>query len=58
VPQIEARWTRIKTSFGPISGTGTSSSANPGARSRFTSAGMVLLTAFKLDEGENGAIVF
>ncbi|MEY2578719.1 MAG: hypothetical protein QOI49_1543, partial [Verrucomicrobiota bacterium] len=50
--------TRIKTSFGPISGTGTSSSANPGARSRFTSAGMVLLTAFKLDEGENGAIVF
>ena len=48
----------MRTSFGPISGTGTSSSPNPGSRSRFTRAGIVLLTATKLDEGRASAILF
>src|SRR5256885_12882622 len=58
VPQIDPRWTRIRTSFGPISGTGTSSRFSPGARSRFTKAGIVLLTASKLVERRPSAILF
>src|SRR5580698_5541284 len=38
VPQIEAFFTRIRTSLIPISGTGTSSSQSPGSGLLFTSA--------------------
>src|SRR3954454_22326052 len=48
VQQIEARCTRIRTSFGPTSGTGTSCNSNPSARWAFTTAGIVLLMAVKL----------
>src|SRR5204863_92705 len=41
-----------------VFGTGTSSKLSPGARSRFTSAGIVLLTASKLVEGRASAILF
>src|SRR6185369_1567671 len=58
VPQIEPFWTRIRTSFGPMSGTGTSSRWSPGARSRFTRAGIFLLTALKLVERRPSAIPF
>jgi hypothetical protein len=38
VPQIAVRFTRIFTSFGPASGSGTSSSQSPRLASRLTSA--------------------
>jgi hypothetical protein len=38
VPQIDAIFTRIRTSLIPISGTGTSSSQSPGSGLLFTSA--------------------
>src|SRR5262245_61653845 len=38
VPQIAVRFTRTFTSLGPACGSGTSSSHNPRAASRFTSA--------------------
>src|SRR5215212_6705287 len=55
---MEPFWTRIKTSLGPISGTGTSSRLSPGARSRLTKAGIVLLTASRLVERRSSAILF
>src|SRR6476620_8757627 len=57
VPQLEPLWTRIRTSLCPIFGTGTSSRLSPGARSRFTKAGIVLLTAFKLVKRRPSAII-
>src|ERR1041385_8548479 len=47
----------MSTSLCPISGTGTSSRLSPGARSRFTKAGIVLLTASKLVERRPSAII-
>src|SRR5262245_38173400 len=38
VPQTDARFTRIRTSLIPISGTGTSSIHNPGSANFFTRA--------------------
>src|SRR4051812_14966720 len=48
----------MRTSLGPISGTGTSSRLSPGARSRFTKAGIVLLTSSRLVHRDRGAIRF
>src|SRR5947209_18214969 len=48
VPQIDAFWTRIRTSLGPTSGTGTSCNSSPSARWAFTTAGIVLLMRLKL----------
>ena len=42
VPQMADLWMRIRTSLGPISGTGTSIMVSPEARSALTSARMVL----------------
>src|SRR5919198_3342177 len=38
VPQMPVRWTRIRTSLMPISGSATSSSHRPGSARLFTSA--------------------
>src|ERR1700674_274696 len=58
VPQIEAFWTRMRTSLGPTSGIGTSSNPSPGSGRRFTSACIVLLTRSRIDEREVGAMIF